>query len=425
MKTILIVDDVAENLHLLTAVLEPHYRVRAASSGARALTIAQGASPPDLVLLDVMMPELDGYAVLAQLKAQPATASIPVIFVTALDSPVDEERGLALGAVDYVTKPVRAAILLARVRTHLELKAAHDWHKDRARALEAEVSSRLEEVLAVQDVTIRALGRLAEIRDPETGNHLRRTQGYMRTLAEALRHHPRFAHDLTPKNIEALVKSAPLHDIGKVGIPDRILLKPAKLTPDEWTIMKTHAQLGADAIARAEEEIGQPVEFLRFAKEIAGCHHEKWDGSGYPRGLAGDDIPVAARLMALADVFDALTSRRVYKPAFSFERAAEILLEGRGMHFDPDVVDTYVAERETFERIALRYVDTDAELLSKEHARETALGLVAGQADVVPLTAPSLGPASIGAAPMGPASMGPASNEAPPRRVVGRSSTPP
>ena len=233
MSTILIVDDTPENLSLLSELLRPHYKVRAASSGQRALQVAASEPRPDLILLDVMMPEMDGYETIRHLQTDACTADIPVIFVTALEGSFDEERGLALGAVDYITKPIKPAIVLARVNTHLELKTARDWLKDRNTALEAEVACRMEENLLIQDVSIRALAHLAEIRDTETGNHLRRTQLYMNTLCQHLQSHPRFTDFLTDHNIQVLVKSAPLHDIGKVGIPDHILLKPGKLTPDE------------------------------------------------------------------------------------------------------------------------------------------------------------------------------------------------
>ncbi|HEX5803743.1 MAG TPA: two-component system response regulator [Azospira sp.] len=357
--TILIVDDTPENLTVLSEVLQPTWRVRAANSGRRALQIAGGQPRPDLILLDVMMPELDGYAVLAQLKENPETAEIPVIFVTAMDATEDEEHGLDAGAVDYITKPVRPAIVRARVRTHLELMRAKALLRDENHYLEAEVARRMRQNQIIQEVSIHALARLAETRDPETGNHLRRTQGYVRTLAEALKDQPRFSGYLQPKTIELLVRSAPLHDIGKVGIPDHILLKPGKLTPEEWNVMQTHARLGSDAIERAEQDIDEPVEFLAIAKEIAHYHHEKWNGRGYPDGLAGDDIPVSARLMALADVFDALTCRRVYKPPMPIAEARAIIEKERGEHFDPEVVDAFIRCFDTFAGIAQRYADDD------------------------------------------------------------------
>ncbi|MDP3540488.1 MAG: two-component system response regulator [Azonexus sp.] len=357
LPTILIVDDTPENLSVLGELLQPAYRVRAANSGRRALQIAQNKPTPDLILLDVMMPEMDGYAVLSHLRATAATKHIPVIFVTAMDGTEDEEHGLDCGAVDYITKPIRPAIVMARVRTQLELKRARDILRDQNSYLEAEVTRRMSENQLIQQVSIHALARLAETRDPETGNHLRRTQEYVRTLAMGLKDHPRFADYLDSRTIDDLAKSAPLHDIGKVGIPDHILLKPDKLTPEEWVIMKTHAALGSHAIDQAEADAEKPVEFLTIAKEIAHFHHEKWDGSGYPDGRIGDAIPISARLMALADVFDALISKRCYKAAFTFESASQIIVEGSGKHFDPDVVATFVQEFETFKRIALTYAE--------------------------------------------------------------------
>lgn len=303
------------------------------------------------------MPEMDGYDVLAELRADRLTRTIPVIFITAMDDTKDEEKGLALGAVDYITKPIRPAIVLARVKAQLELKNARDILSDHNAYLEKEVARRMADNSLIQEVSIHALARLAETRDPETGNHLRRTQEYVRTLARALQSHPRFSSYLDEHTIEALARSAPLHDIGKVGIPDSILLKPGKLTPEEWSIMKTHAELGAHAIAQAEADAEKPVEFLRIAKEIAHYHHEKWDGSGYPLGLAGNDIPISARLMALADVFDALSCARVYKPAFPLEEARRMIVEGSGSHFDPDVVAAFDREFEHFKRIACMYAE--------------------------------------------------------------------
>jgi putative two-component system response regulator len=243
------------------------------------------------------------------------------------------------------------------VRTQLQAKQARDWLNNQNTRLEAEVARRMMENDLTQRVSIRALAHLAEIRDPETGNHILRTQGYVQALAVALRQHPRFSTTLTSRYIDTLSRSAPLHDIGKVGIPDHILLKSGTLTPSEWEVMKTHARLGSDAIERAEQDISTPLEFLSLAKEIAHWHHEKWDGSGYPDGLAGDAIPISARLMAVADVFDALISVRAYKAAKSYVQAREIIASGRGKHFDPDMVDAFLGGFDEFVSIAQRYSD--------------------------------------------------------------------
>ena len=368
--TILVVDDTPQNLSVMSELLQDLYQVKVAPNGARALKIARASPAPDLILLDIMMPEMDGYAVCRQLKLEASTRDIPVIFLTALSDEADEELGLGLGAVDYVTKPIRPAILLARVRSQLLLKSAADFLRDQNAYLEGEVLRRTEEVRAVQDATILMLSSLAETRDNETGNHILRTQHYVRVLAEHLQGHPRFSTALDDATIEMLYKSAPLHDIGKVGIPDRILLKPGRLDQAEFEIMKTHTTLGREAIEQAEGRLGRTVPFLVFAKEIAYSHQEKWDGSGYPEGLAGDAIPVSARLMAVADVYDALISRRVYKPAMTHEQAVAIISEGRGGHFDPDIVDSFLAIQEQCRDIALRYSDSDADMLEQQQRLE-------------------------------------------------------
>jgi len=324
------------------------------------------------VLLDIMMPEMDGYEVCRRLKADAATREIPVIFLTAKTQVEDESRGFEVGCVDYITKPISPPIVLARVRTHLALKAAADFLRDKNEYLAAEVARRTKQISIVQDVTIMAMASLAETRDQETGNHIRRTQHYVRLLALELRKQPKFAAVLDDATIELLFKSAPLHDIGKVGIPDAILLKPGKLTPEEFEVMKTHTKFGRDAIVAAEALLDEPVSFLEYAREIAYSHQEKWDGTGYPEGLAGERIPLSARLMAVADFYDALISRRVYKPAFPHDKAVEIIREGRGKHFDPEVVDGFLAIQEACRAIAARYADREAEVQSEAGLGEAA-----------------------------------------------------
>jgi len=363
--TILVVDDTADNLDLMAGLLQDRYRVKVAINGEKALQIARSGSPPDLILLDIMMPGLSGYQVCEQLKQDPATRDIPIIFLTAMAATEDETRGLELGAVDFITKPVNPPIVLARVATQLQLKVAADVLRDQKSWLEAEVQRRTHDLIAIQDVTIQMMAGLAETRDSETGNHIRRTQHYVKALAQQLRSHPRYGSQLDDRTIDLLFRSAPLHDIGKVGIPDRILLKPGRFTPEEFAIMQTHTTLGRDAIATAERQLGVEVDFLRLAKEIAYSHQEKWDGSGYPQGLAGEAIPLSARLMALADVYDALISHRIYKEAMSQEDAVAIIEEGRGRHFDPDVVEAFRAVAGEFRAIAERFGDSDADLQRK------------------------------------------------------------
>ena len=251
------------------------------------------------------------------------------------------------------------AIVRARVRSQLELKVMRDLLTNRNTNLEIEVERRIRENHLIQDVSMRALASLAETRDNETGNHIRRTQAYVEVLAQTLRDHPRFGGLRADGIIDIIVKAAPLHDIGKVGIPDHILLKPGPLSPEEWGVMQTHARLGADAIEAAlgDEDDQAPLAFLHVAMDIACSHHEKWDGSGYPEGLKGESIPVPARLMALADVFDALISRRVYKPPMPIDVANKIIQEGSGSHFDPAVVEAFADTFEEFVDIASRYGD--------------------------------------------------------------------
>lgn len=364
-STIFVVDDTTDNLLLMSDLLNSIYKVRVANNGEKALKYLKSNIHPDLILLDIMMDGLSGHDVIRELKADPKTRDIPVIFLTAMSTPEDEKNGLELGAVDYITKPISPAIVLARIKTQLQVQAAATFLKDKNLYLEMEISKRTAEISAVQDVTILAMASLAETRDLETGNHIRRTQNYVKALAEKLKTHPNFGYFLSEAMIDTLFKSAPLHDIGKVGIPDRILLKPGKLTTEEFEIMKTHTTLGRDAIKHAERELGIQVEFLRIAKEIAYYHQEKYDGSGYPTGISGNDIPISARLMALADVYDALISRRVYKEPMPHKEALKIIIEGRGKHFDPDIVDAFLALQDEFQAIAERFIDNEADISAK------------------------------------------------------------
>lgn len=360
--TILVVDDTPENLALMGQILDDHYTVKVANRGDKALKIVAAENPPDLILLDIMMPGMDGYEVCRRLKVDQAIREIPVIFLTARNNAEDEAYGLELGAVDYITKPISPPILLARIKAHLGMRQAQKLLITQNEFLEQEVRRRSQEVELIQDITVHTLASLAETRDNDTGHHIRRTQYYVKNLAEQLRRHPRFCDFLDDdKTIGLLFKSAPLHDIGKVGIPDHILLKPGKLTEEEFEIMKTHTTLGRDAIIQAEQELGKEIPFLLFAKEIAYGHHEKWDGSGYPEGLSGEDIPISARLMAMADVYDALISRRVYKEGIPYEEARQIIIDGRATHFDPDVVDAFLEVEDKFKAIAERYADSENE----------------------------------------------------------------
>lgn len=357
-STVLVVDDSPENLELMGGLLSDLYRVKVANSGARALRILESDVLPDLILLDVMMPDMSGWDVCRSIKSTRRLAEIAVIFLTAKTSAEDEKLGFDLGAVDYISKPINPATLLSRVNTHLSLKRMSDVLRNKNLLLKDEIDKGVQEIRAIQEATIHAMASLAETRDNETGNHIRRTQNYVKALALTLKTHPRFSHYLTDDQIEMLYLSAPLHDIGKVGIPDHILLKPGRLDTAEFEIMKTHTTLGYQSILTASQRLSAGSSFLTCAMEIALSHQEKWDGSGYPHGLSGDAIPISARLMAVADVYDALISERYYKKAFSHEVAAGIILEGRGSHFDPDVIDAFKRVEAEFVAIATKFSDT-------------------------------------------------------------------
>ena len=357
--TILVVDDTPDNITLLCGLLGDQYKNKVATNGQKALQIAFADPHPDLILLDIMMPGMDGYEVCRQLQSNPATSTIPVIFLTAKSQDEDETRGFELGAVDYITKPITPAILMARVQTHLALKQARSFLQEQNDILEDQVRKRTKELEALQDALIISMASLAETRDNETGHHIRRTQYYIHELAKHLAQHPKFAPDLSQKNVELIYKTAPLHDIGKVGVPDRILLKPGRLTPEEFEEMKRHTIYGRDTLDAAEKTLGTQENFLKTARDIAYYHHEKWDGTGYPEGISGDSIPSCARLMAIVDVYDALISRRPYKEPMSHEKAYQIITEGAGTHFDPDVVEAFVEIEGTVKEIAHKYADVE------------------------------------------------------------------
>lgn len=334
--TILVVDDIADNIDVLSGILRSQYKIKAALNGATALKIINAAQKPDLILLDVMMPQLSGYEVCQQLKQNPETAHIPVIFVTAKAEITDEQKGFELGAVDYIAKPVSPSIVLARVKAQLALY-------DQARHLEELVQERTQELNDTRVEIIRRLGRAAEFKDNETGMHVIRMSWFSRFLAEQLGKDDAWC--------ELLYNAAPMHDIGKIGIPDRVLLKPGKLDDEEWDIMKKHAEYGAEIIGE------HPSPLLQLAKEVAITHHEKWDGSGYPNGLSGEDIPLSARIIAIADVFDALTSERPYKKAWPEEKAITLLQSEAGSHFDPQLVPLFIECLPRVREIQAKYQD--------------------------------------------------------------------
>ena len=354
--TVLVVDDTPANLSLLAQILKQDYRVKMANNGPRALELAI-AAPPDLVLCDVMMPGMNGFEVCRQLKANPSTARVPVIFVSAAMDLEDEQVGFEVGAVDYIHKPVTPPIVLARLKTHLQIKRWQDFMEDQSAWLQQEVARQVDQVLQLQAASIHVMVSLAEFRDEETGNHIRRTQEYVRRLGGWMMRQGLHPKILTSKSIDQIAQAAPLHDVGKIAIPDHILLKPARLTPEEFAIMKTHSTRGHEILEQARKSMGRDNPLLIFACEITRHHHERWDGSGYPDGLAGEAIPLAARLMAVADVYDAVRSSRPYKQPFTHEASVTLIAEGRGDHFDPDVVDAFVALQGEFADIASRLAD--------------------------------------------------------------------
>ncbi|WP_394493475.1 response regulator [Shewanella sp. ENK2] len=334
--TVLIVDDTPENIDILVGILGKDYKIKVAIDGPKALALAE-KSAPDLILLDVMMPGMNGHEVCQKLKSEPLTCHIPVIFVTALSETEDEAQGFELGAVDYITKPVSPAVVKARVKTHLSLY-------DQKRLLESEVAQRTKELSETRFEIIRRLGRAAEYKDNETGLHVIRMSHYARLLAIASGHSSRFC--------ELVYNAAPMHDIGKIGTPDSILKKPGKLDADEWKEMQAHAQIGAEIIGDHDDPL------LQMAKRIAISHHEKWDGSGYPQGLSGEDIPIEGRIIAIADVFDALTSARPYKKAWTVEDTMALIEKESGKHFDPDLVKQFRSVLDDVKEIKAKHEET-------------------------------------------------------------------
>jgi putative two-component system response regulator len=336
LATILVVDDTPTNIDLLQEALSPLYRVKVATSGARALDIARQADGPDLILLDVMMPGMDGYEVIRRLKEDPFTRKIPVLFVTAKEGVEDEVRGFELGCVDFITKPISALKVRARVRAQLALQ-------DQNRALEAKVRERTQELRETRLEIIQRLGRAAEFRDNETGMHVIRMSRFSQLIALEL--------GLPEGEAELLLQAAPMHDVGKIGIPDRVLLKPGKLDAEEWAIMRRHPEIGHGIIGTHRSPL------LKMAALVALNHHEKWDGSGYPAGLAGEAVPLEARIVAVADVFDALTSVRPYKAAWTVEAAVALLEKEAGAHFEPRLVQAFLARLPEVRAVMAQHVD--------------------------------------------------------------------
>lgn len=332
---VLVVDDAAESIDVARGVLGDEFQVKAAISGTKALDIVE-QSPPDLILLDVMMPDMSGYEVCRQLKANPRSAPIPVVFATTLSDSESEATGLDLGAVDYVTKPYVPALLRSRIRTHIALFRQQIL-------LEGLVAKRTQELLDTRLEIIRRLGRAAEYRDNETGMHVLRMSHISREIA--------IRSGLGSHQAELLLQASPMHDIGKLGIPDRVLLKPSRLNAEEWALMQKHTSIGASIIGE------HPSELLVMARRVALYHHERWDGTGYPEGLSGEAIPLEARVVAVADVFDALLSVRPYKRAWSITETVRYFEEQRGQHFEPQLVNALLGALEPCLMIRSRFSD--------------------------------------------------------------------
>lgn len=334
--TILIVDDTPDNITALANILSD-YNIKAATNGVKALKIASRFKP-DIILLDIMMPDMDGYSVCMRLKRDILTKNIPVIFVTAMDEVTDETRGFELGAVDYITKPVSPPIVLARVRTQLRLY-------DQSRALDDLVKERTRELNESRLEIIRRLGLAAEYKDHETGMHVIRISYYCKIMAMAI--------GMSAEEVDLLHSASPMHDVGKIGIPDNILLKPGRLDAEERAIMERHTEFGAKIIGEHDNPL------LDMARTVALTHHEKWDGTGYPQNLKGEDIPLVGRIVAIADVFDALVCKRPYKEAWPFEKAVEFIREESGRHFDPALVAAFVDHIDEIRELKNKYADPE------------------------------------------------------------------
>jgi len=319
-QQILTVDDTPLNLDILNGILKNDYEIKSAINGEIALKIAQ-AVVPDIILLDIMMPDMDGYEVCRRLKSNSHTSSIPVIFVTAMLSPEDEQKGFDVGAVDYITKPVNPTIVQARVKTHLALA-------NQQKACLQTIELQIEELHQNQNAAIHMLGTAGHYNDTDTGSHIWRMADYSAALARAA--------NWSVSQVEAMTLAATMHDTGKIGIPDEILKAPRKLTAEEWVVMKSHSEIGHNILSKS------PVSLFQLASEIALSHHEKWDGSGYPGGLKKEEIPQSARIVAIGDVFDALTMKRPYKEAWPVDKALAVISEDSGTHFDPELVELFI-----------------------------------------------------------------------------------
>lgn len=352
--TILIVDDAPDNLTLLASMLKDSYKIKVANSGEKALKAVK-EHKPDLILLDIIMPGLSGFDVMEELKANPVTRHIPVIFLTSMDGDEDTKYGLSIGAADYIAKPASASIVLARVKAHLENKAAVEALKISKDNLVAETNKLIAELSTQRDVMLLTMAALVDAKYPAASSHIRHVPIYLKILAEKLKSHPRFSSFLTAPVINQLCQWSPLYDVGKIGIPEAVLLKQGTLTIKEYEVMKTHVTIGLQAIEHVEKNLNLPADSLRLVKDIVHYHHERWDGKGYPTGMVGDAIPISARLMALVSVYNAMIFKSEYRDAMSHNQAVQTITAGKGSQFDPDVVDAFTESHTEFRTVRVRH----------------------------------------------------------------------
>jgi putative two-component system response regulator len=347
------VDDNLTNLTVGKNALLGKYRVFTIPSGKKLFDMLD-KTIPDLILLDIEMPEMNGYDIIKILKADPRTAEIPIIFLTARSDSGSELEGLSLGAIDYISKPFSPPLLLKRIEVHMLVEDQKHELEDYNENLQAKVDEKTKTVLDLQNAILRTVAELVECRDDTTGGHIERTQNYLRILIDSLLEDGLYKDEVAgwKKDLDIILQSSQLHDVGKIGIKDSILQKPAKLTPEEFDEMKTHTSFGIKVIEKIPENTSDAA-FLKYAKVFASTHHEKWDGTGYPCGLKGNEIPLQGRIMALADVYDALISERPYKKAFTHEEAAEIISNGSGTHFDPNLVKVFLKHEKAFRDVAM------------------------------------------------------------------------
>lgn len=352
---ILAVDDTEFNIDLIVNALSDYYDLRVAMRGSDAIALVK-AEFPDLILLDISMPEMDGYEVCSKIKEIPGAENIPIIFVSANNHLEGKVKAFELGGVDYIVKPYDVKELKSRIKTQLEIKFSREVLSNENHNLDKLVKMKTAEIIQMRSAIIQTLASLAETRDDDTGHHIIRTQFYVKIMLNHMRANRVYEHQLTEERIENIILATPLHDIGKIGIPDAILLKPGPLTTEEFEIMKQHTLMGQKAMNIAAKATDQNI-FFNIAQDITAYHHEKWNGNGYPYGLQGEEIPLCARLVAIADVYDALISKRVYKEAMSHSEAVRIIIKGEGNHFDPKLIEVFLQCMDEFHQIATLYSD--------------------------------------------------------------------